>query len=64
MGYVPSLMISWGLYLLVGTRSGLPLIMTTDIAVRVLLLALVMCSLSGAFALRKLFQADPAELFK
>ena len=63
-GYVPSLLIAWALYILVGGKSGLPLIMTWSIAINVLLLSLVMCTVSGAFALRKLFMADPAELFK
>jgi len=63
-GYLPSLLISWGLYRLVGAQSGLPMIMTWQIASTVLALAAVMCMVSGAFALRKLFQADPADLFK
>jgi putative ABC transport system permease protein len=63
VGYVPSLMISWVLYRIVGGSSGLPMIMTWQIAVTVLLLAIVMCVLSGLAALRKLFQADPADLF-
>jgi putative ABC transport system permease protein len=63
VGYVPSLLISWGLYLLVGTQSGLPMVMTWQIMATVLALAVVMCVLSGMAALRKLFQADPAELF-
>lgn len=63
-GYVPSLLISWGLYELVGAQSGLPMIMTWQIALAVLSLAVVMCMVSGGFALRKLFQADPADLFK
>ncbi len=64
VGYAPSLLISWGLYEFVGARSGLPMIMTWSIALSVLALALVMCVVSGSFALRKLFQADPADLFK
>jgi putative ABC transport system permease protein len=63
VGYVPSLAISWGLYKFVGARSGLPMIMTWQIMATVLALAIVMCALSGIAALRKLFQADPAELF-
>lgn len=63
VGYVPSLIISWALYQLVGARSGLPMIMTWQIAATVLVLAIVMCVLSGLAALRKLFQADPADLF-
>jgi len=63
VGFAPSLMISWALYGWVGARSGLPMIMTWQIAVTVLVLAVVMCTISGMAALRKLFQADPAELF-
>ncbi|MCC6491662.1 MAG: FtsX-like permease family protein [Pirellulales bacterium] len=63
VGYEPSLAVSWGLYLLVGGRSGLPMILTWQIAATVLALAVLMCALSGLAALRKLFQADPADLF-
>jgi len=63
VGYLPSLLISWGLYKFVGGRSGLPMMMTWQIMATVLVLAVVMCMLSGMAALRKLFQADPAELF-
>ena len=63
VGYVPSLVVSWALYSLVGARSGLPMVMTPQIMLIVLLLAVVMCVLSGMAALRKLFQADPADLF-
>jgi putative ABC transport system permease protein len=62
-GYVPSFVISWGLYRLVGAKSGLPMVMTWQIMLTVLVLAVVMCVLSGMAALRKLFQADPADLF-
>jgi putative ABC transport system permease protein len=64
LGYVPSMLISWALYLLVGARSGLPMVMTWGIAASVFVLAVLMCTVSGALALRKLFQADPADLFK
>jgi putative ABC transport system permease protein len=63
VGFVPSIIISWGLYWFVGARSGLPMVMTWQIAATVLVLAIVMCTLSGMAALRKLFQADPADLF-
>jgi hypothetical protein len=39
------------------------MIMTWQIMLSVLVLAVVMCVLSGMAALRKLFQADPADLF-
>jgi putative ABC transport system permease protein len=63
VGYVPSLVISWALYAFVGARSGLPMVMTWQIMASVLVLAVIMCVLSGMAALRKLFQADPADLF-
>ncbi len=63
VGYVPSIAVSWALYLIIGTRSGLPMIMTWQIAALVLLLAVVMCTGSGLLALRKLYAADPADLF-
>jgi putative ABC transport system permease protein len=63
VGYVPSIIVSWGLYLFVGAQSGLPMVMTWQIAAMVLALAVIMCVLSGMAALRKLFQADPADLF-
>lgn len=63
VGYVPSLIVSWALYRFVGSWSGLPMIMTWQIAVLVLALAVLMCTLSGLAALRKLFNADPADLF-
>jgi putative ABC transport system permease protein len=63
VGYVPSLAISWGLYTLIGAKAGIPMEMTLSIAAWVLALAVVMCTASGLLALRKLFQADPADLF-
>jgi putative ABC transport system permease protein len=63
VGYVPSLAISWALYEFVGAQSGLPMVMSWQIMATVLVLSLVMCVLSGMAALRKLFQADPADLF-
>ena len=63
IGYVPSLLISWALYIYIGNSAGLPMEMTASTGLFVLALSVVMCVLSGLAALRKLFQADPAELF-
>ncbi|MEQ8836872.1 MAG: FtsX-like permease family protein, partial [Lacipirellulaceae bacterium] len=63
IGYIPSIFISWGLYHLVTYYSGMPMAMSLGIASIVLGLAVVMCVVSGLAALRKLFQADPADLF-
>ena len=74
VGYIPSLFISWGLYWLVEWLSGMPMLtsafdselrvlMDWKIAVTVLFLAIAICVVSGMAALRKLYQADPADLF-
>ena len=63
VGYLPSLAISWVLYRVVEAESGMPMYLTPEIMVTVLFLAIVMCVISGLGALRKLFQADPADLF-
>ena len=63
VGYIPSLAISWVLYFVVEAASGMPMTMTPQIMIYVLLLAILMCVLSGLGALRKLFQADPVDLF-
>ncbi|TWU21290.1 FtsX-like permease family protein [Bythopirellula polymerisocia] len=63
VGYIPSIIVSWGLYRLVEKLSGMPMNMTPGIAALVLALAITMCVLSGLAALRKLYQADPADLF-
>lgn len=63
VGYIPSIAVSWVLYLVIGAKSGLPMIMTWQIAVIVLGLAVLMCVLSAVVAVRKLYAADPADLF-
>ncbi len=63
VGYVPSLLIATVLYEVVEVASGMPMFMTYQIMLQVLLLAITMCVVSGLGALRKLYQADPADLF-
>ena len=63
VGYVPSVLVSLVLYRVVEKASGMPMAMSGGILVVVLLLAIGMCMLSGMAALRKLYQADPADLF-
>ena len=63
LGYLPSLAISRFLYWLVEAQSGMPMFLTPEIIVKVLLLAIAICVVSGMAALRKLYQADPADLF-
>lgn len=63
VGYVPSLVVSWILYHVVEAASGMPMSMTKSIMAAVLVLTVAMCVVSGLAALRKLFQADPVDLF-
>ena len=63
LGFVPGLAISLGLYKLAQNATLLPIVMTVHRAGLVLTLTVVMCTLSGAIALRKLRAADPAEIF-
>jgi putative ABC transport system permease protein len=62
-GYVPSLAVSLVLYHIVESLSGMPMIMTPSIMGFVLVMAILMCVISGVAALRKLYQADPVDLF-
>jgi len=63
MGFVPALALALGVYEVIRKTAYLPVSMTLMRIVFVLILAVVMCSLSGLIALRKVKQADPAELF-
>ncbi|MEM8947030.1 MAG: FtsX-like permease family protein, partial [Planctomycetota bacterium] len=63
VGYIPSLAVSRFLYWFVEEQSGMPMFMTPRIIITVLLLAIAICVVSGMAALRKLYQADPADLF-
>jgi putative ABC transport system permease protein len=63
LGYVPGLLISLGLYALTAAQAHLPMDMTWPRVLGVFALAVVMCSISGLLALRKVRAADPAELF-
>ncbi len=63
LGYIPGLILSMGLYTLTRNATALPIAMTVDRAVLVLILAVIMCVISGALAVRKVQQADPADIF-
>ncbi|WP_390821193.1 ABC transporter permease [Tuwongella immobilis] len=63
LSYLISLVLAVGLYELTRQLAGLPMQMTWQILVMVLLLGLGMCSLSGLIALQKVRRADPADLF-
>jgi putative ABC transport system permease protein len=63
LGYLPGLVISAILYRLTSWLASLPITFTAGNLALVFVLTLVMCTASGAFAMRKLRTADPAELF-
>lgn len=63
VGFVPALLISLGIYHVMAAATGLPIAMTTLRAVMVFLGTVASCAASGTIALRKLANADPADLF-
>lgn len=62
-GFLPGLAISMGLYAGLSTATGLPVEMSVERAIAVLLGTLLACVVSGAIATRRLAGADPADLF-
>lgn len=62
-GFVPGFIVADVLYVVTRTAARIPIEMTTTRACFVLALALMMCTISGLGALRKVRSADPADLF-
>lgn len=62
-GYLPAYAAGQGLYLLVRNATQLPVGMNTVRAVSVFSMILIMCMLSAGLAMRRLVDADPAEIF-
>ena len=63
LGFIPGLGIAKVLYLLTANATALPIAMTVSRAITVLILTIIMCSVSGTVAVRKLSAADPADIF-
>ncbi|PAX59930.1 ABC transporter permease DevC [Brunnivagina elsteri] len=63
LGYIPSFFAAIALYNLAAGATMLPIAMTLERAVNVLIMTIVMCSVSGAITMRKLQSADPADIF-
>jgi putative ABC transport system permease protein len=63
LGYLPGLLVCNALYDLVRNATSLPMLMTPERILQIFLLALVMCTISGAIAVRKVQEADPADIF-
>jgi putative ABC transport system permease protein len=62
-GYLPAYAAGQGLYWLVRSATQLPVFMDTTRAVTVFSMILVMCMASAGLAMRRLADADPAEIF-
>ena len=63
LGFLPGLLVSWGVFGLLAGWTGLLLRLTVGRAVFVFILTLTMCIASGCLAIRKVVSMDPAELF-
>ncbi|MBG1245651.1 ABC transporter permease DevC [Nostoc sp. NZL] len=63
LGYVPGLAISIALYDVSKNATKLPVIMSTDKAILVLISATLMCLTSGFLSTNKLRNVDPADIF-
>ena len=63
LGYVPAYLAGQGLYLFVRDATNLPVGLYRSRALTVLTMILVMCMLSALLAMRRLIDADPAEIF-
>jgi putative ABC transport system permease protein len=63
MGFVPALVLAEVLYRTTANLAGIPIGMTWPRVVGVAALSVLMCTLSGLGAVRKLWKAEPASLF-
>ncbi len=63
VGFIPGYFLSKLFYLLLGQATGLPLDLTWDRGLGVLVLTMAMCVISGFVAVGKVWVADPAEVF-
>lgn len=63
MSFLPGLLCSLGLYALLEGISGIVMRLTPDRAALLFSFTVLMCTLSGLIAVRKLMRSDPAEVF-
>ncbi|MBE9214085.1 ABC transporter [Plectonema cf. radiosum LEGE 06105] len=63
LGYIPGLIVAFGLYDIAKKATKLPVIMTLDKGILVLFSVTLMCLVSGFLAVQKLQSADPADIF-
>lgn len=63
VGYMPGFAVTMFLYNRARAATLLPVFMSSERAIMVLILTLIMCFISGTIAVRKLQSADPADIF-
>jgi putative ABC transport system permease protein len=62
-GFIPGLLLSFLLYDFVGSATFLPLRLDAAMGITVFLMIFVMCAIAGLLAVRKLRDANPADMF-
>jgi putative ABC transport system permease protein len=63
LGFIPGFVVALGLYSIVTAVTFIPILMNLNRALLVLGLTIIMCVTSGGIAMRKLKEADPADIF-
>lgn len=63
LGFIPGCLASYGAYGLLAQVTRIPIVMRWDVAVQVLVLTVLMCSVAGTMAMNKLRSADPVDVF-
>ena len=63
LGFVPGIIVSFGLYDLATNTTRLPVIMDATKTINVFISVIIMCSISGTLAMQKLRSVDPADIF-
>lgn len=63
LGFIPGIIVSFGLYDIATSATQLPVIMDLDKGLNVFVSVIVMCSFSGVLAIQKLRSVDPADIF-
>ncbi|MCZ8147223.1 MAG: FtsX-like permease family protein, partial [Roseomonas sp.] len=62
-GFIPGLLLSFLLYDFVGSATFLPLRLDATMGITVFVMIFVMCGVAGLLAVRKLRDANPADMF-
>jgi putative ABC transport system permease protein len=63
LGFIPGFVVALGLYSIATSVTFIPIMMSVNRAILVLILTIIMCVASGGIAMRKLQEADPADIF-